>query len=49
MLTHKAYLGVRKTKQQIKMGGPLTALDANRHIKVRGDVEATITVRRAKK
>jgi hypothetical protein len=49
MLTHKAYLGVRKTKRQIKMGGPLTVLDANRHIKVRGDVEATITVRRAKK
>jgi hypothetical protein len=49
MLTHKAYLGTRKTKRQIKMGGPLTVLDANRHIKVRGDAEATTTVRRAKK
>jgi hypothetical protein len=49
MLTHKAYLGVRKTKRQIKMGGPLTVLDANRHIKVRGDAEATTTIRRAKK
>jgi hypothetical protein len=49
MLTHKAYLGVRKTKRQIKMGGPLTVLDANRHIKVRGDAESTATVRQAKK
>jgi len=49
MLNHKAYLGVRKTKRQIKMGGPLTALDANRHIKVRGDAEAAQTVRKAKK
>jgi hypothetical protein len=49
MLSHKAYLGVRKTKRQIKMGGPLTALDANRHIKDRGDAEAKKTIRRAKK
>ena len=49
MLTHKAYLGVRKTKRQIKMGGPLTVLDANRYIKVRDDAEATTTIRRAKK
>jgi len=49
MLTHKAYLGVHKTKRQIKMGGPLTVLDANRHIKDRGDAEAKKTVRRAKK
>jgi hypothetical protein len=49
MLTHKAYLGTRKTKRQIKIGGPLTVLNANRHIKVRGDAEATTTVRRAKK
>jgi hypothetical protein len=49
MLTHKAYLGVRKTKRQIKIGGPLTVLDANRHIKVRGDAEATTTVCWAKK
>jgi len=49
MLNHKAYLGVRKTKRQIKMGGPLTVLDANRHIKVRDDAEATTTIRRAKK
>jgi hypothetical protein len=49
MLTHKAYLGVRKTKRQIKMGGPLTVLDANRHIKVRGDAESTAAIRKAKK
>jgi hypothetical protein len=49
MLTYKAYLKVRKTKRQIKMGGPLTVLDANRHIKVRGDAEAAQTIRKAKK
>jgi plasmid stabilization system protein ParE len=31
------------------MGGPLTALDANRHIKDRGDAEAKKTIRQAKK
>ena len=49
MLTHKEYLRVHKTKQQIKMGGPLTVLDANWHIKVRGDTEAMTTICRAKK
>jgi hypothetical protein len=49
MLTHKAYLGVRKTKRQIKIGGPLTVLNANRHIKVHGDAEAAQTIRKAKK
>jgi hypothetical protein len=49
MLNHKAYLGVRKTKRQIKMGGPLTVLDANRHIKDRGDAEAAQAVRKARK
>jgi hypothetical protein len=49
MLSHKAYLEVHKTKRHIKMGGPLTALDANRQIKVRDDAEAKKTLRRAKK
>jgi hypothetical protein len=49
MLSHKAYLETHKTKRQINMGGPLTALDANRQIKVRDDAEAKKTLRRAKK
>jgi hypothetical protein len=49
MLSHKAYLETHKTKRQINMGGPLTALDANRQIKARDDAEAKKTLRRAKK
>ena len=44
MLNHKAYLGVHKTKQQIKIGGPLTVLDTNQHIKDHGDAEAAQAV-----
>lgn len=38
-----------KSKRRVNMGGPLTSLDANRHIKVRDGVERKKLIQQAKK